>query len=189
MEDKSGLEAVFGKRLREMREKRGLTQAQVVDWLVENGVPYMNTSTLSRIEQGTRPVRLGEGTLFTRYFDIPMEALVTTSDNYRAIDLVARRHNAARQDFVQFRRALSAVAKHQQSLPRMLEVIDEVLASEAKGSELVKPAKRLRHNVHDFIEIDLVDEARSFVAETATRFEQGSESPAGRFLNSRDVNG
>ncbi|MFC5337535.1 helix-turn-helix domain-containing protein [Leucobacter denitrificans] len=189
MDEESGLESLFGKRLRELREERGHTQAQVVEWLVDHGVSYMNTSTLSRIELGTRPVRLGEATVFARYFDIPMAALVTTSDNYRAIDLVSRRHNEARNRFVRFRQAVVDVSRHQQSLPKMLEVLDEVIESEPKGSELLKPVKWLRRNVLDFVEIDLVEETRNLVAETEARFEQGEESTAGRFLNSRDTRG
>lgn len=189
MEEENGLEALFGKRLREMREERGLTQAQVVEWLVKHGVSHMNTSTLSRIELGTRPVRLGEATVFASCFDIPMEALVTTSDNYRAIDLVSRRHGDARGDFVHFRRSVVDVARHQQSLPKMLELLDEVIKSEPEGSELIKPAKWLRRNVRGFIEVDLVEETRNLVAETEARYEQGNESTAGRFLNSRDSHG
>lgn len=189
MTEESSLESLFGRRLRELREARDLTQAQVVEWLASHGVPHMNTSTLSRIELGTRPVRLGEATVFARYFDIPLEALVATSDNLQAIDLVFRRHSDARADFVQFRRAVVDVVRAQQSLEDVIAVLDEVIETEPDGSELVKPTRWLRRNVRNFMKIDLVEETRQLVAESSQRFEQGKDSTAGRFLNARDQRG
>lgn len=189
MKEESDLEAVFGKRLREMREARDLTQAEVVKWLSSNGLPYMNTSTLSRIELGARPVRLGEATIFARFYDIPMEALVTTSLSYQSIEKASRLHEQARSKYVLFRNAVVDVIHQQQYLSQWIELFDEVLEQEPPDSELIKPANLLKKNYQHYLTIDLVKETKQLVEEMSQRFEQGNESTAGRFLNRRSHRG
>lgn len=189
MESLSHIDKQFGLRLRGMREDRGLTQSDVVKRLIDAGVGYMNTSTLSRIELSTRPVRLSEAIAFARIYDVPMNSLVETSQNFSAIDLVARRHNEARSDFVRFRDSVVQMARTQHKLAGMIPVLDEVLGAEGLSDELRDEVEALKRNVVALVELQLIVEARDLVEQTKTRILIGEASSAGRFVNSRDSRG
>lgn len=79
-EERTPHDIAYGKRLRQLREKRGLTQAELVKRMVAHGIPYMNTSTLSRIEAGTRPVRLSEANVIVSIFGVDARYMTLNDD-------------------------------------------------------------------------------------------------------------
>lgn len=118
----------YGRRLRVLREERGWTQAFVVARLQELGASHMNASTLSRVESGTRPVRLAEAKVFSTLFGATLDDL--TSEDYRfglvstaqALERDARRHlNDFRASVIKFTESQRDLAETQQMLDEILE--------------------------------------------------------------------
>ena len=60
---------MFAEQVRILRESLGWTQSDLVDRMRKAGLEYVNQSTLSRIENGSRPVRLMESHVLSQLFD------------------------------------------------------------------------------------------------------------------------
>jgi len=71
-------------RIRELREARNLTGAQLADAMTAADVP-MTKSTISLIETGNREVGAEEIFVFARVLDVPLARLVTPRDGDRAV--------------------------------------------------------------------------------------------------------
>lgn len=68
-------DAVFGRRLRHMREQAGLTQQQLADVMRAVG-SKMHRSTIGKIEAGQRVVSVGEAAEFARILGIDLTQLI-----------------------------------------------------------------------------------------------------------------
>ena len=87
MSDKGRLQPVLGGRIKEEREYRGLSQAEVARYL---GVPR---SAISLIESGSRRVSAGELRRLAKLYQTTMENLTGRSDEQaepESVSLVAR---------------------------------------------------------------------------------------------------
>ncbi|OBG18340.1 hypothetical protein A5768_31840 [Mycolicibacterium fortuitum] len=63
-------EAGFGERVRDARQERKWSQKQLAEKLA------LDASAISRLEQGTRAIRLGEAALIARVLDVDLDFLV-----------------------------------------------------------------------------------------------------------------
>lgn len=63
--------------LRLLREERGWSQAELAT-AMERGGAGMYQTTISRIEKGERPVRLGEALGFSRVLQVPLASLIAS---------------------------------------------------------------------------------------------------------------
>ena len=121
---------VLSRRVREVREKRGLSQQELVTALHRIGFDDINTMTVSRIENGTRPVRVVELEALARALDVPESALRSENNLARLNEISARvrdstqaLHDATR-DYVDARQALAETAD---SLPLGEETLSIVV--------------------------------------------------------------
>ncbi|GLJ79743.1 helix-turn-helix domain-containing protein [Microbacterium imperiale] len=174
------LDIRYGERLRALREQKGMTQAELVDRLKAAGVGYMNASTLSRIEAGTRPVRLVEAQFIGHIFAVSLESMMSELEALSFYELSARR---GREAFVRFRKSVADVVQWKLDLSAHLPHLRSLL------DETDEPAVRTVieetiQNVESFIEIDLEDELRGLDKEVRETHERQDTSTAGRFLNS-----
>ncbi len=175
------LDVRYGERLRGLRDARDMTQAELVSAMKGRGIAYMNPSTLSRIEAGTRPVRLSEAQVIGRIFNVSVEGM--TSD-FEALAYYEMQHRRAREAFVSYRSSATEVAKWKIKLEGHLEELRGMLA-ESKEDELTRVLQELIANVENYVAIDVVDEASSLEAEIRRTHVRQQGSRAGRFLNAR----
>ena len=66
----------FAQRMQQIREGRGISQSALVDKLRDNGWSKVHQTTVSRIEKGERPVRLGEARAIAAALGVPLSRLV-----------------------------------------------------------------------------------------------------------------
>lgn len=66
----------FAERMQQIRERLGISQSALVGRLRDNGWSKVHQTTLSRIEKGERPVRLGEARAIAAALGVPLSRLV-----------------------------------------------------------------------------------------------------------------
>jgi transcriptional regulator with XRE-family HTH domain len=80
----------FGERVKELRERRGISQRELVEALERLGVP-MHQPGIARIQKGTRKVSLEELFAIAAVFDVPPESLywppLDTWEEYDAVQM------------------------------------------------------------------------------------------------------
>lgn len=180
-DETSALDERYGKRLRAIREEHGLTLAQMVERMKARGISYMNTSTLSRIETGVRPVRLTEAQVIGQELMVGVESMTA---EFEDLAFYESRHRVARQEYVRFRNSVVDVTAAQIKLKTYLASLREML--EDADESLASLIEMTIDNIENFVEIDLPREAAELRDETIAENENHSDTPAGRFLRSRN---
>lgn len=89
------MERLIGDRVRQAREARGMTQAELSQALRDRGSSHFHPTTISRIEKGERPLRLSDALALSSVLD-------TSVDNFRP-------RNAASEMFGQILRELEGL--------------------------------------------------------------------------------
>lgn len=111
----------FVDRIKALRKERGWTQAQLAERMARAGVEYASQSTVSRLEQGGRPIRLIEAQALAIIFQLTIWEL--TSDEPRVQVLSIMEHNLRA-----FTRARMDYRKARSELVTMLPTIDQTLS-------------------------------------------------------------
>ncbi|MCE3555136.1 helix-turn-helix domain-containing protein [Pseudonocardia sp. RS11V-5] len=91
-------DAHFGRRLRALREERGLSQQHVVNALLEHGIANWHQTTVAKIEAGTRPVRLSEAMACASLFDLTVDEMLIDPESEEARDRWSRELSARRRE-------------------------------------------------------------------------------------------
>ena len=65
----------IARNIRRLRELRGMSQADLADALKDRGVPGMHPQTITKIEAGTRAVKLTEGLVLAEVLQVHPEEL------------------------------------------------------------------------------------------------------------------
>lgn len=131
---RSAVEAAFGHRIREAREAAGLSQAQLADQLVRQGVK-LSPSQVAKVERGERSTSIAELTAFARVFCLQPARLVNPSEYTQH-----ERHwialEAATAELVERERRLNAELRtvHELMLP-LEQSRDALLAQEGGGTD------------------------------------------------------
>jgi len=157
-----------------------VTQAELVAQMQERGIRYMNTSTLSRIEAGTRPVRLTEAQVIGRIFQVSVDSM--TSD-FEEIALYESRARSARLRYMTFRDSVVMVTRSQLALEEYLPRLHEIRDSGIDKS-LRDAVEHTIRNIEGYLQIDVAEEAAALRDETRAE-EKPADTPAGRFLKAR----
>lgn len=149
----------FVKRVKEMREAHGWTQGQLAERMVERGVKYASQSTVSRLEQGGRPIRLIEAqalavifrrTIWEMMSDEPrVEVLSFTQINLRALI-------NARMEYRKIRDSLAAMLSNAAA---MIHDLDQKFPEGEQGldPEVVERVKGLRTGLDKQMSLALQD--------------------------------
>ena len=66
----------FGQGLKKVREERHWTQPQMADMLSDKGIAPMHSTTLAKIEAGTRSVRINEAVAIADLFGLSLDGLL-----------------------------------------------------------------------------------------------------------------
>ena len=81
-------ESRFAANMRAMREALGWNQSELARRLTEAGLEGFHQTTISRIEKGERPIRLGEATVAAQVFQVPVERLAGDGSDLAALALI-----------------------------------------------------------------------------------------------------
>lgn len=116
--------ATFARRLREVRQARDMTQAELARRLTDLLDVRIDGAVITKIEKGDRGVRLEEAVYSAEILDVPLESLVAGIDPIdariaglqRQIEGQSDRANVAMHEYEQ---ATSAVAHLQQEIDRL----------------------------------------------------------------------
>lgn len=82
-------EAVFGRRLRQERERRGLTQGGLANMLGQDGL-RLDPTAITRIEKGERGVRLNEALKIARALGCTLDYLLDPFPTRNAVEALER---------------------------------------------------------------------------------------------------
>jgi len=118
---------VFARRLREVRQSRGMKQTELARRLADLLETRIDGAVIAKIEKGDRGVRLEEAVYAAEILDVPLESLVTGID---PID--ARIAELQRQVEEQKERADAAIHEHQQATAAAIHLQQEI--AELEGS-------------------------------------------------------
>lgn len=153
----------------------------MVDRIKASGIGYMNTSTLSRIETGTRPVRLTEAQVIGRILQVGIESMTS---EFEDLAYYEAQHGVAREEYVRFKTSVVEVTAAQIRLARYVDHLREM--EKTADDALLESIRWTIHNIERFIELDLSWEAAELSAEKRAENERLSDTPAGRFLKHQD---
>jgi transcriptional regulator with XRE-family HTH domain len=117
-------DAHFGRRLRALREERGLSQQHVVNALLNHGILNWHQTTVAKIEAGSRPVRLSEAMACASLFGLTVDEMLIDPESTEAR---ARRS----QELSTRRNELEVV---EQLLSQRLRELDRAQARVEEGS-------------------------------------------------------
>lgn len=70
-------DAHFGRMVQEYRELRGLSKTEFASKLREVGLTNFHPTTVTRLEKGERPAKLGEASVIAKVLDASLDDLVT----------------------------------------------------------------------------------------------------------------
>jgi transcriptional regulator with XRE-family HTH domain len=156
-EDAGELDREYGKRMKKLREERGLTQADVVRRMKDGGVSYMNASTLSRIESGLRPLRLSEADVLSGIYTFPLSMLTFREPTFERVAKTIRTLDDLASKLSDLRNLSSEIAAAQLALPGLANGLDLVYEN-ARDQDLVTQLDRLKKRMQRFAALDLVGE-------------------------------
>lgn len=129
-----------------LRKQRGISQERLAKDMHEAGWTDFHQATISRIEKGTRPVRLGEARTLAKLFEVDIDSMLTPS----ALSRTTTQAQADLNAYVsKFRAAVQSIADteevrtHLEMLRRVLR--DEMAKVELKGNEAGRAMAIARH--------------------------------------------
>jgi transcriptional regulator with XRE-family HTH domain len=112
----STVEARFRERVRQERDRRGWSQAELSKMLGDKGIKGIYPTTIAKIESGERAVRIDEATALADLFQVSLDVLL------------GRKQGAERNELARPLRVLADTARHSsQQVGAMMEAIREQL--------------------------------------------------------------
>jgi transcriptional regulator with XRE-family HTH domain len=159
-------------------EERGWSQSDLAERLRDAGIEYASQSTVSRIEKGTRPVRMIEAQRLATIFDRPVHLLSHPDSREMLIHHASEIHKEARRDFVRFKDALRSAAEAQIAARDLLDRLDVDFGD---GTELdpgtLTRLENLRLNMRQYTSMDLIAVARDIVYMAPETIEEHRGAP------------
>ncbi|MER6574295.1 LuxR C-terminal-related transcriptional regulator [Nonomuraea sp. NPDC001023] len=103
-------EVIAAQRVRELRQAFGWTQQYVVERLRAFDV-VLDQSSVARIENGSRLIRLSEAIAFARVFDVTIERLVSVRPDSESLSSLERRIDVLEAEVAEAARAAEEAAE------------------------------------------------------------------------------
>lgn len=156
---------IIGDRLREYRERRGWTRADLVrELLGRPGLEGYNAMKVKRTEEGLRALQLDEALELAALFDVPVESFASSSPADRKSQLQAMRL-ANLKDYVdgakggrkQVKRWLSSLIVSRSAIRDYFESLDK------EGTPVTFDNELEREAYTEYIEAPLVPELMSII--------------------------
>lgn len=83
-------EEAFRASMRSLREERGWTQADLARELTESGWSGVYQTTISRMEKGERPIRIGEARGIARVFGVTVGLMIVPADERKPVETLRK---------------------------------------------------------------------------------------------------
>lgn len=148
-------ERVFSRVTRERRTAAGLSQAQLAEEMVKAGVPYANQSTVSRIEQMSRPIRLIEAQALALIFDVTIWEMTEDDSRVPALSLMRVNGKAAARAISAFKRATADLFESRHAVTQSIQFVDRAFpASDELPPEVREVVDRERRFLVKQLEFD-----------------------------------
>lgn len=132
----------FRQNMKEGRESRGWSQGELSKRLIEAGWPIFHQTTISRIESGDRPVKLGEARAIAAILGRTLSDMVVPAVEALRLHYLEREMKSLRESREEIDRAVSRLEVHQAQLRHTIEMIDE--QTESGWEDPTLKAKTLR---------------------------------------------
>jgi len=149
----------FAAAVRSTREARGWSQTELLARLRRLGIESLNQTALSRIENGTRPVRMIEAQALSRIFDKPVASMLNADSREAQLSKIADSHFEARTAYVAFKAAAENLARATRRMERDLDIMREVYERmDDLEPAVLKSYLQLAKNIEQFVAIDVETE-------------------------------
>lgn len=79
-------EKAFRASMKRLREERGWTQADLARELTESGWTGVYQTTISRMEKGERPIRIGEARGIARVFNVTVGLMIVPTEERKPVE-------------------------------------------------------------------------------------------------------
>ena len=119
----------FGKRVKDKREDRGWTQAEMAKRLSDKGIHPMHPTTIAKIELGERSVRINEAVGIANLFEVSLDSLLGHPSGPRQHDVtyeLRALRDTARKSSQEVWVAMETIREHLEELPATLVGADMV---------------------------------------------------------------
>lgn len=180
---------IIGERLREYRERRGWTRADLVrELLGRPGLEGYNAMKVKRTEEGLRALQLDEALELAALFDVPVESFAASSPADRKSQLQAVRLanlkdcvEGAKAGRSQVKKWLSSLVVSRAGIRDYFELLDK------EGEPVVFEEKLEREAYSEYIEAPLTPELRAIVFQLLVYGEVGERGvPVAKQLGKSD---
>lgn len=128
-------ERVFAREVRRHRERLGLSQAELLARLHDEGLVYMNQTALSRLENGSRPARMIEAIKLAKLFGVSVGALINPDSRDIFLDSGRALHRRALDQRRQILTQLKELAQMTDDATAALEGLDNLWNLDEEDSE------------------------------------------------------
>lgn len=126
----------------------------------------MNQTALSRLENGTRPVRMIEGVALARAFQCSIADLLHPDKREPLFELAREGLNATHRSFAEAKDAARAFIQNQRNLVEQLEMVEQLYPNmESEDPESLSRLNLYFLNANNMVAKDIVDEVRSIAEE------------------------
>ncbi|GAB3663529.1 hypothetical protein GCM10027596_26810 [Nocardioides korecus] len=141
----------IGARLRQLREKAGMTQAQVSDRLGEHGLEGIYPQTITRLESGARSLKWAEAVALAEVIGFELDALLSESHESARLTSFVR---GVVTHLEKQARELDLAASHVATTRRNL--LDTIAETRWDGSELPAEVLQLAHDAAERYSVEAV---------------------------------
>ncbi|MGJ9372264.1 helix-turn-helix domain-containing protein [Nesterenkonia sp. CF4.4] len=145
-------EQAFVRNILKERDRRGMTQGAFATYLRDRGVKGMHQTTLSRMENGSRPLKLREAIQIADALKVPLGHLLTPPDHVAAInglfDLTEGLDGCLDDMTQAINRALSLLSKGAEAIGALDDVSDELVGEDDVWDEI----RRARSSLEAYVE-------------------------------------
>lgn len=171
----------FMDNFKRLRTQTGMRQADIAEKLKDWGWEYFTQTTLSRLEKGERPLRLGEARALAAVIGRPISEMVAPPENVSALDRLAEVHRAGRNAELELFGALQSVVVARHNLENAIEAArgvdvdelgDDALKRRATGE--LKAARSTLASLEEAIS-ELSPESLSIMSSIVDDFEDAPE--------------
>lgn len=166
------LELRFRTAIHELRQDRKMSQGELARRMVSEGWESFNQATISRIEKGTRPVRIGEAQALARIVGTTLEELLTPTTELTLL----REFFECLEDVERSIRVIShAASEWAQNVSELVEAVSRVDVETVLESFAPHDRRQISaaiQQARSFIETEPDDQLRQFL------FEEGQGPPS-----------
>ncbi len=126
----------LGRQLRRLRAARGLSQAAVANSMTELGHGWHQT-TVAKIENGARPVRLNEAADLASMFLVSLDELCSANDEETRLQKLRAREASFQRSLLGATAAVASAQKLAADIAYDLAVVREQIAAFEQGDDEV----------------------------------------------------